>query len=69
MSFHGVHQPDAFTRMSDIIVQENCARGKCLPAGFFQGLHDGRCTGKEIDEFIAEGMEYLISWTDLTTQV
>jgi hypothetical protein len=69
MSFHGIHQPETCIRVSDIDVRNNCARGKCLPAAFFQGQREGRLTEREIDEQIALSMEYLISWADSTDQV
>jgi hypothetical protein len=55
--------------MSDIVVRENGARGKCLPSAFFQGFHEGRHTEREIDGFVADAMEFLISWSELTNEV
>ena len=69
MSIHNVHQPNACIRMSDIVVRENGARGKCLPSAFFQGFHEGRHTEREIDGFVADAMEFLISWSELTNEV
>ena len=69
MSIHNVHQPNACIRMSDIVVRENGVRGKCLPSAFFQGFHEGRHTEREIDGFVADAIEYLISWTELTNGV
>jgi hypothetical protein len=69
MSDRGVHQPNAFIRISDIIVRENGAFGKCLPSAFFQGYHLGRHSQREIDGLIADAMDIMISWTELTNQV
>ena len=69
MSIHNVHQPNACIRMSDIVVRENGARGKCLPSALFQGFHEGRHTEREIDGFTADAMELLISWSDQTDMV
>ena len=69
MSDDGVHQPNEFIRMLDIIVIENSAFGKCLPSAFFQVYHEGRHSQREIDGFIADSMDYIISWTELTNQV
>ena len=64
-----LYQPNAFINISNCNIVGNCANGKCLIAAYFQGESKCKMREREIDEAIAEAIDALVEWSDLTDLV